>query len=32
MSGASGVGEAGSGNLIIERLAFSGFTGIEVAG
>ena len=32
MAGASGVGEEGSGTLITERLALSGFTGIEVAG
>ena len=32
MAGASGVGEEGSGNLVTERLALSGFTGIEVAG
>ena len=32
MAGASGVGEEGSGNLVTERLALSGFTGIEVGG
>ena len=32
MAGASGVGEEGSGTLVTERLALSGFTGIEVAG
>ena len=32
LAGASGVGEEGSGTLVTERLALSGFTGIEVAG
>lgn len=32
MAGAGGLGEEGSGNLITERLALSGFTGIEVGG
>ena len=32
MAGASGVGEEGSGTLVTERLALSGFAKIEVAG
>ena len=32
MAGASGLGEEGSGTLVTERLALSGFTGIEVGG
>ncbi len=32
MAGASGLGEEGSGALVTERLALSGFTGIEVGG
>ena len=32
LAGANGVGEEGSGTLVTERLALSGFTGIEVAG
>ncbi len=32
LAGASGVAEEGSGTLVTERLALSGFTGIEVAG
>ena len=32
VAGASGLGEEGSGTLVTERLALSGFTGIEVGG
>ena len=32
MAGASGLGEEGSGTLVTERLALSGFTGIEIGG
>ena len=32
MAGASGLAEEGSGNLVTQRLALSGFAGIEVAG
>ena len=32
MAGASGVSEEGSGNLVTQRLAHSGFSGIEVGG
>lgn len=32
MAGASGLGEEGSGTLVTERLALSGFTGIKVGG
>lgn len=32
MAGASGVSDEGSGNLVTQRLALAGFTGIEVSG